>query len=298
MTLAAPASTPPRVATTRHYLMCRPDHFAVEHALNPWMDPSRPVDRDRATAQWEQLRATHTRLGHLVETVEPVAGLPDMVFTANAATVVGGVVLGARFATPQRAPEAAHARRWFTARGHAVVTPTAVNEAEGDLAWTGRVLLAGTGFRTHPAAHAEAARVLGVPVVPLRLVDPRYYHLDTALAVLDETTVAWYPPAFDAASRAVVEQLFPGSVVADAADAACLGLNAVSDGRHVVLPVQARGLAAQLAARGYEPVGVDTSELARAGGGPKCATMELRGLRRDGELRGLRRDGELRAGPG
>ena len=279
MTLAdtAPVAAAP-APTARHYLMCRPTHFALDYAINPWMDPSRPVDTARAVEQWEQLRATYAALGHRVETVEPVPGLPDMVFTANTATVVGSRALGARFRAPERAAEAGHVQRWLTDRGTSVTAPVAVNEAEGDLAWTGQVLLAGHGFRTERAAHAEAAAALGVPVVGLRLVDPRYYHLDTALAVLDERTVAWFPPAFDAPSAARLRALFPGAVEADAADAACLGLNAVSDGHHVVLPRQAVGLARALAGRGYSPVGVDTSELLRAGGGPKCATLELRGV--------------------
>ena len=118
--------------------------------------------------------------------------------------------------------------------------------------------------------------MLGRPVVPLELVDPRYYHLDTALAVLDDATVAWLPEAFSPASGAVLRARFPDAVVADPADAAVLGLNAVSDGRHVVLPAQATALAAALAERGFVPVPVDLSELLKGGGGPKCCTLEVR----------------------
>ncbi|MGH3438598.1 MAG: dimethylarginine dimethylaminohydrolase family protein, partial [Sciscionella sp.] len=177
----------------------------------------------------------------------------------------------------ERAAEAEHYRRWFTEHGYRdVVMPRAINEAEGDFAWTGRVLLAGTGFRTEPAAHAEAARALGVPVVALRLVDPRYYHLDTALFVLSEDHVAYFPAAFAPESRATLRKLFPSAVLADDTAAACLGLNGVSDGYHVVLPIEAHALGDRLAARGYLPVYCDISELRKAGGGPKCCTMELR----------------------
>jgi N-dimethylarginine dimethylaminohydrolase len=116
----------------------------------------------------------------------------------------------------------------------------------------------------------------GLPVISLRLTDPRFYHLDTALAVLDDTTAAYYPAAFDAAARAALASRFPELIEASEADAAVLGLNAVSDGRHVMLPVQAAGLTARLAAAGFEPVPVDMSELRKAGGGPKCCTLELR----------------------
>ncbi|MGP4015253.1 dimethylargininase [Saccharopolyspora sp. 5N708] len=266
-------------ATTRRYVMCAPKYFTVEYSINPWMDPGTPVDVDLAMTQWEALKRTYERLGHRVEVVEPQPGLPDMVFAANSATVLGGRVLGARFRAPQRAAEAEHFRRWFTTRGYRnLVMPSRINEAEGDFAWTGAVLLAGSGFRTDPEAHAEAQEVLGVPVVSLRLVDPRYYHLDTSLFVLtcdERAQIAYYPQAFSAGSRRVLERMFPDAVIADAADAACLGLNGVSDGRHVVLPMEATGLAAQLVDRGYEPILLDISELRKSGGGPKCCTLEL-----------------------
>ncbi|MEU6641093.1 dimethylargininase [Saccharomonospora sp. NPDC046836] len=277
------ATLPARVPTPRHYLMCPPRYFAVEYAINPWMDPSRPVDAERALDQWARLRDAFRGLGHTVEEVEPQPGLPDMVFAANSATVIDGRVLGARFRAPQRAAEAEHFRRWFVEHGYRDITmPRQINEAEGDLAWTGRLLLAGTGFRTDPGAHAEAQEALGVPVVSLRLVDPRYYHLDTALFVLSEATdtapaqIAYYPEAFSRGSQRVLARLFPGAVLADAADAECFGLNAVSDGRNVVLPVEATALAGRLAERGYQPVFVDISELRKAGGGPKCCTCEIR----------------------
>jgi N-dimethylarginine dimethylaminohydrolase len=269
-----------RMPTTRRYLMCPPRYFAVEYSINPWMDPTRPVDRELAVRQWTALRDTYVELGHKVDTIEPQPGLPDMVFAANSGTVVDGRVLGAQFRAPERAAEADFYRRWFVENGyHDVVMPTRTNEAEGDFAWTGRFLLAGTGFRTDPGAHSEAQELLGVPVVSLQLIDPRYYHLDTALFVLteDEPNIAYYPGAFSTGSLRVLQRLFPDAVIATAEDAECFGLNGVSDGRNVILPVEATGLAAQLTIRGYSPVFVDISELRKAGGGPKCCTMEIRG---------------------
>ncbi|ALG13961.1 amidinotransferase [Kibdelosporangium phytohabitans] len=266
--------------TTRRYLMCAPRYFEVAYSINPWMDPSKPVNHDLVMRQWQTLRDTYVELGHKVEQIDPQPGLPDMVFSANSATVIDGRVLGARFRAEQRAAEADHYRRWFNENGyHNVVMPTCINEAEGDFAWTGRYLLAGTGFRTDPGAHAEAQEVLGVPVVSLHLTDPRYYHLDTALFVLneDEPNIAYYPEAFSEGSRRVLRRLFPDAVIATAHDAETFGLNAVSDGRNVILPTESTGLAAQLTDRGYEPIFVDISELKKSGGGPKCCTMEIRG---------------------
>ncbi len=275
--LSRPNDLSERTASRRHYVMCRPDHFTVAYTINPWMDPRVPVDRDLAVAQWEALRATYLDLGHRVELLDPLPGLPDMVYTANGATVVDGVVLGARFRHAERAAEAAAHREWFQRAGYPqVVEPEFVNEGEGDLLAVGDLVLAGAGFRTDPRAHAEAGRVLRREIVALELVDPRYYHLDTAVAVLDATTIAWLPSAFSPASQAVVRERFPDAVVASPADAEVLGLNAVSDGRHVVLPATARDLAAAIAERGFTPVPVDLSELLKGGGGPKCCTLEVR----------------------
>src|SRR5580658_4138192 len=267
-----------RTATPRRYLMCPPAHSAVTYAINPWMRPGDATDAATAMRQWARLRQTYLDLGHEVRTIEPRAGLPDMVFAANGATVVGGTVLGVRFRHPQRAAEAGAYLEWFRDHGYSRVrAPRHVNEGEGDIAFTGRVLLAGHGFRSDQAAGDEVAEVFGLPVVSLRLVDPRFYHLDTALCVLDPDTAMYYPAAFDDAGRAAIAAQFGELSEAKDEDAEVLGLNAVSDGRHVVLPVQARSLAGQLRERGFEPIGVDMSEVLKGGGGPKCCTLELRG---------------------
>jgi N-dimethylarginine dimethylaminohydrolase len=200
-----------------------------------------------------------------------------MVFAANGATVIGGTVLGARFRHPERAAEGPAYLDWFRDRGFPVVhEPQRINEGEGDIVHAGRMILAGHGFRTDPDMRHDLEQLFGLPVVSLRLVDPRFYHLDTALCVLDADTAAYYPAAFDDAGRAALAACFAELIEATDEDAAVLGLNAVSDGHHVILPAQAMALAAQLAVRGFEPVPVDMSEFRKAGGGPKCCTLELR----------------------
>jgi N-dimethylarginine dimethylaminohydrolase len=278
--LPAPRPAAPiegRTARPRRYLMCRPEHFEVSYAINPWMDATLPVDRELAVRQWEGLRQTYRSLGHEVELIDPVPGLPDMVFAANGGLVVEGRALGARFTHPERAAEGpAYLARLEGLGLKEVTAPVATNEGEGDFLVVGDLVLAGTGFRTDQRAHVEVQELFGLPVISLQLVDPRFYHLDTALAVLDDTTVAYLPEAFSPGSRAALQRLFPDAVLATEADAVVLGLNAVSDGRHVVLPAAATALAAQLRARGYEPIGVDLSELLKAGGSAKCCTLEIR----------------------
>ncbi|MGH3300457.1 MAG: dimethylargininase [Streptosporangiaceae bacterium] len=263
------------------YLMCPPEYFAVEYAINPWMNPDEPVDVARAMDQWRRLRDVFMGLGHTVHTIPAVPGLPDMVFAANGATVIDGKVLGARFRYPERQPEAAAYLRWLREHGYGrdrgeVRESVVVNEGEGDIVFAGRAVLAGHGFRTDEAIVPELAGLFGLPVVSLRLVDPRFYHLDTALTVLSQDVAVYYPAAFDDASRAALAGFFAELIEAKDEDAEVLGLNAVSDGQHVVLSERAPGLAAQLTAAGFTPIGIDLSELLKAGGGPKCCTLELR----------------------
>lgn len=281
-THAAPRSAAvARLPRSRRYLMCAPTHFAVTYAINPWMDPTVPVDADLAQRQWESLRSTYLRLGHRVDLIDPMPGQPDMVFAANGGLVVGDRAYGARFRHPERTAEGEAYGAWLRSAGVNVVTPSQTNEGEGDFLALGTMILAGTGFRTSLAAHIEAASAVDRPVVSLELVDPRFYHLDVAVAVLDDGSgtapadIAYFPGAFSPHSQRTLRDLFPDAIICSEADALVLGLNAVSDGQHVVLPSAAVSLATAVADRGYVPVPVDLGELLKAGGSVKCCTMEL-----------------------
>ncbi|MGE2718316.1 dimethylargininase [Mycolicibacterium celeriflavum] len=266
---------PRRQARARHYVMTPPTYFAVEYSINPWMDTAARVDAGRAHAQWETLRRTYKELGHVVDVVDPVPGLPDMVYAANGGLVVNGSAVVAKFAYPQRAGEADVYAEWLARQGYQPVQTRYTNEGQGDLLVAGSIMLAGYGFRTDRRAHGEIAQLTGLPTYSFELLDPRFYHLDTALAVLDDTTVAYYPPAFSNTSRVSLRTLFPDAIEVASSDAYVLGLNVVSDGRNVVLPAAATGFAAQLRDAGFEPVGVDLSELLKGGGSIKCCTLEV-----------------------
>ena len=264
-----------RCASPRRYVMTAPTFFAVEYVINPWMDTSSPVDTHRALSQWETLRQTYLDLGHTVELVEPIAGLPDMVYAANGGTVINGTAVVARFAYAERAGEAVAYAEWMARNGYTPVETRHVNEGQGDFLAVGPVILAGYGFRTDRRAHDEIAAHVGMQIVSLELVDPRFYHLDTALAVLDDATIAYYPPAFAEHSRATLAHMFPHAIEVTSADAYVLGLNVVSDGFNVILPAAATGFADQLRDAGFRPVGVDLSELLKGGGSVKCCTLEV-----------------------
>ncbi len=257
--------------------MTPPTHFEVTYRINPWMDPTVEVDTALALHQWNVLRETYVQLGHSVSEVPPVPGLPDMVYAANGGLVVGGVAIAAAFRHPQRQPEGAAYAAWMNSAGLGPVrTVSGINEGEGDFLVVGDRILAGTGFRTDQQTHRQVAQLTGLPVVSLELVDPRYYHLDTALGVLDDDTITYFPDAFSADAQRVLADLYPTAIRANDADAAVLGLNLVSDGLNVVMTDAAPHLAALLTAAGFNPIEVDLSELLKGGGGVKCCTLELR----------------------
>ena len=275
-----PEIRPERRPTGRSVLMCRPEHFTVVYRINPWMNPAEPTDTSLALTQWQALYETYVGLGFDVQLIDPVEGLPDMVYAANGGFVIDGIAYGAKFTHPERQPEGPAYMDWFREAGFDVRVPEEINEGEGDFLLVGETILAGTGFRSDSLSHVELGRIAGREIVTLRLVDPSFYHLDTAIAVLDPTPgqehIAYLPGAFDEASVSVLRERYPDAIIVNETDAAVLGLNSFSDGHNVVIASRAADFERQLREHGYNPIGVDLSELLRGGGGVKCCTLELR----------------------
>ncbi len=260
----------------QRFLMCPPTYFDVAYAINPWMHPGVPVDLERAAAQWQALVSTLVGLGHTVEQMHPQPQLPDLVFAANGGIAIGGQALAPKFRFAQRSAESGYFAAALGELGYDPVgRPEHLNEGEGDFLLVGDLILAGHGFRSDLAATAEVERYFGIPVAELTLVDERFYHLDTALAVLDETTVAYYPGAFDERSNRLLAARFPTAVLAEEADAAVLGLNMISDGTDVVITASTGRLRGDLLARGYRVHPIEFEEFGKAGGGPKCCVLRL-----------------------
>ena len=280
MTDEQPGTRPERRPTGRSVLMCRPEHFTVVYRINPWMNPAQPTDTSLALQQWQALYDTYVQLGYDVQLIDPIAGLPDMVYAANGGFVIDNIADGAKFTHPERQPEGPAYMDWFRAAGFDVREPDEVNEGEGDFLLVGDTILAGTGFRSDSLSHQELERIYGREVVTLRLIDPSFYHLDTAIAVLDPTPgqehIAYLPTAFDADSLVLLQARYPDAIIVNETVAAVLGLNSFSDGYHVVIASRATDFERQLREHGYDPIGVDLSELLLGGGGVKCCTLELR----------------------
>ena len=270
------ATAPVRTAVKRAVLMCKPDYFTVVYRINPWMDPAIPTDTSLAVAQWQTLYDTYVGLGFDVHLIDPIDGLPDMVYAANGGFVIDNIAYGAAFTYPERQPEGPAYMDWVRANGFDVRVPVEINEGEGDFLLVGDVILAGTGFRSASNSHEEVSAIYGRPVITLNLVNPSFYHLDTAIAVLDDTNIAYLPSAFDEPSLAVLRERYPDAIIVTEEDAAILGLNSYSDGYNVVIAARAKDFERQLRERGYNPIGVDLSELLLGGGGVKCCTLELR----------------------
>lgn len=260
-------------------LMCPPRYFSIEYEINPWMSRRQPADPERSALQWQQLRAILESLGARIEIVEPQRGLPDLVFTANAAAVRHGRCVLSRFRPEQRRGEEPIFRDRLRELGFEVLElPTGMFfEGAGDALFCGSTLYAGYRIRSSVAAMQEVARLLGCAVTPLELVEKRFYHLDTCFCPVSPDLVIWYPPAFDEYARRVVEAAPWERIALSAEEAAAFAANAVVVGRHVVTNEGCPRLGEDLAARGFTLIETPLEEFTKAGGSAKCLTLRLDG---------------------
>ena len=276
---------------TVRFLMCAPDHYGVTYAINPWMDPSTWSRDDRALAaaarqEWVALRRTLLQLGATIELVPPVAGLPDLVFTANSAVVLDGKALVARFRHKERQGEEPHyaaAFRALQARGLLKSVKELPNgtvlEGAGDCVWDAarNLFWMGYGQRSDLAAREIVEDTFGVDVVPLELADPRFYHVDTALSVLPGGELMYVPGAFTPAARAALVERSTAAqrITVTDPNAGRLAANSVCVGDVLVMPDCNDELRRTLEARGYRVMIVPLPEFLRSGGAAFCLTLRL-----------------------
>ncbi len=261
----------------RRLLMCPPEHFDVSYAINPWMNPAVPVDRELVQRQWDALVAALGAAGAEVELLDAQPGLPDLVFTANLGIVDGETFVPARMRHRERRDEAAHAIRWFAARGFAIETlgGDVIQEGAGDALPFGDTLLAGHDGRSTQSAYVELADLVAGPIAAIELADPRFYHVDIVFSPLDARTAVYAPSALTAEGARTIERLVPDAIALTSEEAASFCANCVAVGRTVVMAACTPRLERELRARGFEPVVVDVSEFLKAGGGPRCLTLAL-----------------------
>lgn len=263
-------------------LMCPPDHFGVSYVINPWMEGN--INRavaDTAVSQWQDLQRI-LKEHATVHLIRPQPGLPDMVFTANAGLVLGRRVVLSRFLHRERQGEEAHFKRWFAEHELTVeeLPPDLPFEGAGDaLLQRGKDiwLWAAYGFRSELDSHPFLAQQLRLEVVSLRLMDKRFYHLDTCLCPLDDGFLLYYPSAFDARSIHLIEERVPADkrIPVNEPDAVNFACNAINVGRVVVLNQASAELKERLGAAGFTVMETPMTEFMKAGGGAKCLTLRV-----------------------
>ncbi len=265
--------------TTARILMCPPRHYEIRYEINPWMHIEHDSDPSVAQAQWDALVSTLRELGAQIELVDPRAGLPDLVFTANAGLIWRDTAYPSRFRHGVRQGESPIFEDWFKHHGFQVVPlpDEMLFEGAGDALFCGDTLFAGYRFRSDANSLIWLGEQLGVPVLPLELVDPRFYHLDTCFCPLDHQTALYYPNAFDEYGRSVLKDRIPRLLEVDATEAETFSCNAVVVGRSVVLNEDTPHLTATLRAAGFDTRAVKLTEFIKSGGSAKCLTLRLDG---------------------
>lgn len=261
-------------------LMCPPDYFGVRYEINPWMRLDQAANGRLALRQWRALAAAYRALGVEVVTLPPVPEQPDLVFTANAGLVLGERFVLSRFRCPERQGEERHFDAWARSAGFDVIQPPAALsfEGAGDALFLGEMLFLGHGFRTDAAAAPWLAETLAVEVVPLRLVDPRFYHLDTCFCPLDATTALAAPAAFDPASWRRLQERVPRLIAVPEEVAVTFACNALPVGDRLLTSGPSEALTPLLAPVGLRPWTLAMSEFRKSGGAVRCLTLPLRGL--------------------
>lgn len=271
------------MTTEIRFLMCPPDHYDVDYVINPWMEGNiHKSSRERAVQQWEGLYHIIKDHSHaVVDLVKPEVGWPDMVFTANAGLVLDKTVVLSRFYHKERQGEEPYFKQWFESQGYAVyeLPKELPFEGAGDalLDREGRWLWAGYGFRSELDSHPLIAKWLDIEVLSLRLMDERFYHLDTCFCPLTDGYLLYYPGAFDAYSNRLIELRVPEDrrVPIDEDDAVNFACNAVNIHKTVILNQVSDALRQQLEDKGFEVIETPLTEFLKAGGAAKCLTLRV-----------------------
>lgn len=257
--------------------MCAPRHFGVLYEINPWMSREVPVSTDRSREQWDGLVAGLIDVGAEIETIEPIDGLPDMVFTANAGVAWDDRFVPSRFRHAERSGEESYFKLWAAARGfHVRALPGApFFEGAGDaLPFRDRVL-AGYRIRSEFDAHTALAKVLDVEVLSVELIDQRFYHLDLTFCPLDDRRALIVPEAWDDYGRRVVESVVPEPIVLEPDESLAFCANSVVVGDVIVMPACRSRLERVLARAGFRVHVCPVDEFLKAGGGVRCLTLAL-----------------------
>ncbi len=264
-------------------LMCPPNYYGIEYEINPWMSRSRQSDRRLAQDQWSGLyRILENRLGFDIELIQPRAGLPDMVFTANAGFVWRNKFIVSRFRHEVRQGEVAHFEHWFRDQGYETIHVRGENyfEGEGDLLPCGELFFAGYHTRSDILSHESIAEIIEKEILSLELTNAWFYHLDTCFCPLAEGCALYYPPAFDPYALRVLENNIPELIPVPDPEARLFACNAIVSEKRVVMNVGCRWVRDKLESMGYSVFETPLGEFIKAGGSAKCLVLRIPDRRR------------------
>ncbi len=268
----------------QNILMVEPLGFRVAYAINPHMYDSdgrlHEVNMEQAISQWTKLRDTFQDLGLKVTSLPGDPRFPDMVFCANPTFPYKDEHGRTRFLLShmrnhERKGEVALFEQWAEKSGYLTTPPFAHPfEGSGDAIWDyfHQRIFFGFGFRSDSRAASELARLTGVTTIPLKLIHPSFYHLDTCFAVLDAQTACFVESAFDPESREVLKRSFQNLISLDLDEALhnfagnCVALRET----HVILQKGSTLFCKTLHDHGFEVIELDTSEFIKAGGSVFC----------------------------
>lgn len=258
-------------------LMCSPKYFSIDYEINPWMHKDIQVDKSLAQVQWENLREVYSSLGVEVEIIEPIPQLPDMVFTANAGLVRDKKVVLSNFKFSQRQRESAYFKKWFEENDFEIseLTKEEFYEGQGESLWFADTLVAGWGFRATLESYLRIEQTVGSKLLTVKLIDPKYYHLDTCFLPLNQTTAAYFPDAFDFSSKKDLAELVPNLIEVSKEDAEAFACNSVVVGKTVLMPNGAAELPKEIENLGFKVLELPVSEFKKSGGGVRCLTLNL-----------------------
>lgn len=261
-------------------LVCPPDYFQIDYEINPWMRRENAVDPARAVGQWQALmKVLEKEVGAALERMQSVQGLPDLVFTANAGVVVGRRALVSRFRYPERQREEAHFTQWFREHGYEVLTldKTLYFEGAGDLLGFPDAWFGGYRQRSDIRSFPRLSEIFQREIIPLELIDGRFYHLDTCFCPLSGGELLYFPSAFDSYGQAAIAQRVSEErrLVVPQAEALRFACNAVCVGKQVVIPAGCPCTTQFLEERGYRTYAVELDEFMKSGGAAKCLTLAL-----------------------
>ena len=270
-------------------LMATPGHFSVDYVINPHMkDHVGTVNREKARWQWEVIRDKFRKLGFTVHELPGEPGLPDMVFTANQSLPLLDKngrkhALMSIMHSRQRRDEVPFFEQWYRRNGYEVHYPDPVSvpdfEGMGDAIWHfgKRLLWGGYGYRSSRNVYDFISGTFDVPVVPLELVHPSFYHLATCFCVLSSKAVLIYPPAFTQEGLDLIHAAFPVVIEAPEQEARDLfACNATCpDGRNVIIQKGCHDVNKALKANGFAFHEVETSEFLKSGGSVFCMKLML-----------------------